>query len=251
MLQSTFPTRSAGSSLSADARCTPQWRDFRTLNHATATYSTDTSSFDRYKGLDLEPDHAPWPIDAQRRSMSAPLMGAGRDWSMAGGLRDAALEGGGRLQVGECTRASANKSIAATWHTQYVGPFTTVGGYDWTQVSWSDPSFVTRNMQAGGKVAIAATLAGPVSAELDDAIGHPPINTHHVHISSSAKDVYLEPLAQWSHTRVSMMHGDWNFDRMEAANNGALEAMGQVRTTCALWRCFWSTHTQPHDPSVS
>ena len=76
--------------------------------------------------------------------------------------------------VGSC-KGKTHK--LGTWHTQRVGPFTSVGGYDWHQISWVDPAFISTAFPAGGGTAgILGHFTGPVDADGTTAIGYPPIH---------------------------------------------------------------------------
>ncbi|KAL1521492.1 hypothetical protein AB1Y20_021154 [Prymnesium parvum] len=141
-------------------------------------------------------------------------------------MKNASLASG-RLQVGECTAPSTDGEVNGTWHTQWVGPFTTHGGYDWTTVSWVDPAFIMRGRRRGESVGLAAHWMGPVDVQRTQALGLPPLHLHHVHMTASPDDTFLSPFLQWHHGRVIMTHGDWNFDGMPGEENGTVDAMGQ------------------------
>jgi len=225
MLQTAPPHRSAalpytGRVLFHAAECTPRWREFRGLEDATALHYRNSGDYDYYQGVDLEPDHRPWPVDGARQYFSA-----GIDFS-SGGMKNASLASG-RLQVGECTAPSTDGEVNGTWHTQWVGPFTTHGGYDWTTVSWVDPAFIMRGRRRGESVGLAAHWMGPVDVQRKQALGLPPLHLHHVHMTASPDDTFLSPFFQWHHGRVIMTHGDWNFDGMPGEENGTVDAMGQ------------------------
>ena len=122
-----------GSSLFAEARCDPRWREFRTLESASALHYTNTLNYDNYVAEDLEPDHPPFLPDTTLQGLAN---GSGYgDWNAsatAGGITPGPsyLPVGQRLKVGECTVAAPGGGV---WHTQRVGPFVSTGGYDWWQ----------------------------------------------------------------------------------------------------------------------
>ena len=115
--------------------------------------------------------------------------------------------------------------LAATWHTQKVGPFTSTGGYDWWSLSWHDPGFLTERIKAQGKVGLAATFSGPVNAAGDDVVPYPPMHQHHVHIVPSNDDVFLVPYGDWASLRLVAIHSDWDFSLEEGLT--AVDSMGQ------------------------
>ena len=199
-----------GGALLAETVCEAVWKEFRTLAAATAVYSNDTLTYDAYGGVDLEPDHAPWPYDETRRTEAAGIPYG--DWnasSAAGALvpgPNTWLTGGRRVQAGECTAAAPGGGV---WYTQRIGPFVSTGGYNWWALSWKDPAFMSKAFEGGAKTkaGILAHFSGPVNAEGTEAIGYPPIHQHHVHIVPSENDIAVLPYGDFAALRLLTIHG--------------------------------------------
>jgi hypothetical protein len=226
-----------GSELLQEASCTAEWRPFKTLDYATAVWSANSEEYNRYAGVDMEPDHPPWPVDDVRRVIST-VNGelVGGDWAKA--VEDGLLVNGttGQLQVGECKAPRDDEQVGGgIWQTQRVGPFESTGGFDWHSISWRDPAFASRGPTAHlGAFGVLAHFTGPVDATGSTAIGYPPIHQHHTHIVPEYGDTALTDctLARsvsvpphqfmtarvgahadhyWSNHRLMVIHGDWVF----------------------------------------
>jgi hypothetical protein len=111
------------------AACTAQmtWRPYSELENSTAIWSRNTTEYNAYGGIDLQPNH-------QR-----PLPLAFAASAESGRLTPFTSEPA--LQVGECTADSPDGGV---WHTQRVGPMVSTGGYDWHALSWRDPAFMSQ-----------------------------------------------------------------------------------------------------------
>ena len=219
-----------GAALLAEASaCTLAWRNYRTLANATAVWSPNTSVYDRFGGIDLEPDHPPWRDDGYRQRVSGSFARPGQpgDWKAAAAAGTLRFGRSGFLKVGECTVASPG---GGTWHTQRVGPLVSTGGDDWWALSWNDPGFLSSAMRVGiarstsaPAVGVAAHFTGAVDS-LGAAISYPPIHQHHVHVvPHSRNDIFLGPLAEWTHHRLIAIHGDWDF----GTGASRVDSMGQ------------------------
>ena len=207
-----------------DAACVADWQPFKSLQKATAIWSRNNDEYENYSGIDLEPDHEPWRPDEERR-MLADGHGNG-DWYTSAQKGTLVPGTSGQVMVGSC-KGKTHK--LGTWHTQRVGPFTSVGGYDWHQISWVDPAFISTAFPAGGGTAgILGHFTGPVDADGTTAIGYPPIHQHHVHVVPAPHDVFLEPVARWTNNRLMVIHGDWGFESLGSGPMYTqLQAMGQ------------------------
>jgi len=189
------------------------------LDSATMVYSRNTTEYNYYGGIDLEPRHDPWPEDGARRLLSD---GTGVDFKDAAEKHRLVPGETGSLLVGECTAPS---SRGGTWHVQRVGPLTSVGGYDWHAGSWIDPGFVSGAIAKGGGVAgVLAHFTGAVDATGSHALSYPPIHQHHTHIVPAPTDVFILPMSGWSSNRLIQVHGDWDFS---SEGSTGLQAMGQ------------------------
>ena len=209
----TDPLPYDGSAILAQTQCEAKWKPFKTLERATAVWSPSNVEYEYYGGVDLEPEHEPWPEDGARRAMSR-LLGVIVD-QKASDFKSAAEAGllkpgkTGQVLVGECTAPSQYPRLSGTWHTQRIGPFTSYGGFDWHQFSWVDPSFLWSALPAGGGAAgVLAHFSGPVDAHGKSSIPYPPIHQHHTHVVPNPNDVFLNPLAQWTHNRLFVIHGE-------------------------------------------
>ena len=90
--------------LAETAACEPLWRPFYTLDSATMVYSRNTTEYNYYGGIDLEPRHDPWPEDGARRLLSD---GTGVDFKDAAEKHRLVPGETGSLLVGECTAPSS------------------------------------------------------------------------------------------------------------------------------------------------
>jgi hypothetical protein len=200
------------------AACTAQmtWRPYSELENSTAIWSRNTTEYNAYGGIDLQPNH-------QR-----PLPLAFAASAESGRLTPFTSEPA--LQVGECTADSPDGGV---WHTQRVGPMVSTGGYDWHALSWRDPAFMSQAARTastkqqtgtsgrkseemwGGAVGllghftgpshgshsacglhyiraltVVSTLyaTGPVDATGTQAICFPPIHQHRIHAVARTRD---------------------------------------------------------------
>lgn len=225
-----------GSSILQEASaCNTVWKPFKTLGNATAVHSRNNSEYENYAGIDLEPDHPPWKPDMDRR-LNAAGRGSGDFYTAA--ANGALIPGEtGKVMVGECTAPGRKRNASGytidgpggTWHTQRVGPFTSTGGYDWHQLSWTDPAFVSKSFAAGGGAAgVLGHFTGPTDWTGTKSIGFPPIHQHHVHIVPTPTDFFLNPQRDWTHNRLMVIHGDWTFENLGTGSTYSSEqAMGQ------------------------
>lgn len=220
----------AGTAILAEAHCDAKWKPFKTLERASVIHFPNDPAYETYQGVDLEPEHEPWPEDHERRGFSK-VMGLVEN-QKAGDYKMAAEAGllvageTGKILVGECTAKSTN----GTWHTQRIGPLKSTGGYDWHQFSWVDPGFVTSAFPAGGGAAsFLGHFTGPVDADGKSGISNPPLHQHHVHVVPNPNDVYLNLYQHWTARRMLVIHGDWSFDTLgEGPLFTSENAMGQM-----------------------
>jgi len=99
------------------------------------------------------------------------------------------------------------------WRAEYIGPFTSSGGYDWWQFGWKNALHLEDFTQSH----IIAHWTGPVLAD-GSPLGMPPIHQHHVHLTPCSREVYCR-----SGLRVLEHHGDWQFRDEE----GGVNSFGQ------------------------
>jgi hypothetical protein len=187
-----------GVELLRESVCSLRWRPFHSLTDATAVFYPGTTEYETYRGVDLEPRHRPWPQDSPYRNCITPVTPESRT----------------PLLVGECMR----EVEGGTWHTQRVGPFSSTGGMDWWQLSWTNAcsldAVIARSPQ--NRASVAAHWVGAVTPT-GEALGHPPIHNHHIHLVPLPYDVFGKLQGDWVHTRVLAQHGDWQFGPREAA----------------------------------
>jgi len=69
------------------------------------------------------------------------------------------------------------------WSFERVGPFTSMGGFDWTSFGWGDAGGFASHLDEGS-VFVTGYAFGPCD-DTGSLIGLPPIHIHHSHVSSS------------------------------------------------------------------
>ena len=153
------------------------WRPFHTLDLASAVYSRTPTEYNQYGGIDLEPNHALWPLSdhpvPQPAGPNETARPVTQPTNFCFAKQTGVLQDGqtGRLMVGECVH---NMPDGGAWHMQRVGPLISRGGYDWHAISWTDVGHISQEITAhGGVVGIAAHFTGPVDSTGSAAIDYP------------------------------------------------------------------------------
>ena len=201
----------------AAAACDLSWRTFDDLKYSIAWFNRDIEDYWAFRGVRLGgSDHPGEPYDLLDESGKGDLIGS------ADGL----------LKVGECTAEAVGGGV---WHTQRIGPFRSMGGYDWWNVYHRDFRTVQHEMDrliSGRKLGITAHVTGPVTMR-GDLIPLPPIHNHHVHIletghethltSSGLIDCFLRGERCFDESIVIQHHGDYQC----TVGDGGTECFGR------------------------
>lgn len=200
--------------------CELEWRDLSDVEGSTVRYYANNSEYDVFEGLDLLPEKpdaffhdSPYRrgfANADPEAVSARV-----------GSADS------RLKSGFCATATGS----GTWHLQRVGPFVSVGGYDWWQMGWDDVAYLRAAKQAappGHDLVIDAHWTGPVDGG-GVVVHHPPLHLHHVHLVPGSGDFrFFFPQATcdlfyagcMSNKRLAQIHGDRVFPTGEGGYEG-------------------------------
>ena len=174
----TLPARGNATGMLSAAACEFIWRGFDELAHSFAYFNRDAGDHFAFRGTRLGgSDHPGEPFDQLDEGHGTAGLIASSD---------------GQLRVGECTTPAEDGGL---YHTQRIGPFSSVGGYDWWNIYHRDFGTVQRELDRlpkGHQLGITAHVAGAVTAT-GELIGNPPIHTHHVHIVPGVGEEYLMP----------------------------------------------------------
>ena len=132
------------------------------------------------------------------------------------------------LQSGRCILDGFD---GGTWIIDRVGPFKSIGGYDWWQFAWDnvfDLHNVIQHYPEG--VYITNHFTGGISAN-GSVLGFPPIHVHHVHVSPRYNQVYricrYGPKKYCTHQLhvVFEQHGDYQCSHVDGGVRCLLEDM--------------------------
>jgi hypothetical protein len=86
------------------------------------------------------------------------------------------------LMASNCRRNDGDNSH---WELTRIGPFTTVGGYDWIQVGWDNVFGFEKHLASHpGRLFLLEQFMSPVF-ENSTMIQHPPIHIHHMHVGQT------------------------------------------------------------------
>lgn len=128
-----------------------------------------TDDFNDFRGIDLVPESkAEWKKNAK--------------W---GGPTYTFSDAPYQILMSECLFAEDEdgEEEIGGWRVQKFGPLVSTGGYDWFQLGWEN-LFRTDELLAEYPEGIFMTqqISTPITSR-GERLGHPPIHTHHVHIT--------------------------------------------------------------------
>mmetsp|Transcript_2568 Transcript_2568/g.8614 ORF Transcript_2568/g.8614 Transcript_2568/m.8614 type:complete len:624 (-) Transcript_2568:144-2015(-) len=148
------------------SRCRFRYEPLRSaFPSLTVSHYTDTDTYDRFDGVDLTPhNHRKYqPGSGWARGLQPHTS----DREPQGALCEAVADGG------------------ATWAILRVGPFNSMGGYDWWQLAAHDALNLSRRLEGGRTLALHSHYVVGVRAEDGGVLGYPPLHMHHLHLVPS------------------------------------------------------------------
>lgn len=141
------------------------WQPFSDLADSTALHAPNITAWDAYDMVDLLPErHSAFPSLWPR--VGVPRMPRMDERQRLVPTADA------RILMGECSASGSD----GTWHHQRIGPFRSMGGFDWVALYFADAAHLSASRSLPATV--SAFYAGPVTASGLSA----PIHQHHTHI---------------------------------------------------------------------
>mmetsp|Transcript_31784 Transcript_31784/g.53613 ORF Transcript_31784/g.53613 Transcript_31784/m.53613 type:complete len:675 (+) Transcript_31784:9-2033(+) len=133
---------------------------------STVIYNPNNEVYDKFQGIDLIPENHEYyspgsqnqlklRLDKHKKYQEKPFM------------------------FSRCRLANED---GTTWHVTRVGPFKSVGGYDWWQISYPDVGLISEAL-AKHPEGVDMLRNILVSTDKDgNRLAYPPIHTHHIHI---------------------------------------------------------------------
>ena len=82
----------------------------------------------------------------------------------------------GEVKIGKCTQDFED----GRWHVHRVGPFTTTGGFSWTQLDFWDVGDFEALLKERPRLSVARVFNGPVDATLGQRMK---LHEHHTHLN--------------------------------------------------------------------
>jgi len=76
-----------------------------------------------------------------------------------------------------------------TWISQRVGPMSSIGGYDWWNLYWSDFMGLGKAVSSEPEGVDVDAFVSVAVDQSDNILSHPPIHIHHVHISAQQDEL--------------------------------------------------------------
>jgi hypothetical protein len=197
--------------------CNWKWGEFgQDFDGAALNFYKNTDDWKSFKGFDLVPEHhatlAPKYKGYDTTTYKSKIMG------------------------GRCNIPPPSSSAGVRWTLERIGPFKSVGGYDWWQFAWNDP-FQTNQIlkKYPDGYYILNHFSGAVDRD-GNILDFPPIHVHHVHCSPGSTNPMRSDMTKCAYTMNSIdcpqvqrtvfeQHGDYQCIKEDGGSNCLLEDM--------------------------